>query len=102
MGVPFTDICALFIDERWVDAGPVRDPVVNPATEVIIGMAPVGAASCAEAAIAAARRAFDSGPWPEMSPEERAATMRRMHAALAARKDRIREGSSPRSAARNW
>lgn len=91
MSIPFTDISALFIDGRWVDAGAERDAVVNPATEAIIGMAPVGGADSAEAAIAAARRAFDSGPWPEYSPEQRAVIMRRMHAALVARKAQIRE-----------
>ena len=44
-----------------------------------------------DAAIDAARRAFDSGCWSGLSREERAATMRRYAAALAARADRIRE-----------
>src|SRR3546814_3556875 len=61
------------------------DLVINPATETVIGRAPVGTAAAADAAIAAARTAFDDGPWPTMSMAERAAILRRMHAALDAR-----------------
>src|SRR3546814_4742704 len=60
--------------------------LINPATETVIGRAPVGTAAAADAAIAAARTAFDDGPWPTMSMAERAAILRRMHAALDARR----------------
>lgn len=42
-----------------------------------------------EAAIAAARHAFDHGPWPLMSFEERAAVMRKFVAAQAAASARV-------------
>ena len=41
------------------------------------------------AAIAAAREAFDNGPWPRMSMDERAAIMDRMVDALVARQEEI-------------
>ena len=88
MDVPFTDIDRLYIDGGWE---PVegRDAVLNPATEQVIGQAPVGDAAAARAAIEAARHAFDSGAWPRMAMAERAAMLRRMHDALFARRDRI-------------
>ncbi len=91
MTIPFTDIDKLYIDGAWVDAGPERDDVINPATETVIGRAPVGTAQAADAAVAAARTAFDSGPWPTMTMADRAAVMRRMHTALDARRGEIAE-----------
>ncbi|TVV77154.1 aldehyde dehydrogenase family protein [Sphingomonas solaris] len=88
MDVPFTDIDRLYIDGRW-EAVAGRDAVLNPATEAVIGEAPVGDAAAAQAAIAAARRAFDSGPWPRMTMAARGEVMRRMHAAFLARRERI-------------
>ncbi len=89
MDVPFTDLDRLYIDGQWVAAGGGTDAVLNPATEAVIGHAPVGNAAAADAAIAAARHAFDSGPWPRMAMHERADALRRMHAALVARRSRI-------------
>lgn len=89
MTIPFTDIDKLYIDGAWVDAGAERDEVLNPATEAVIGRAPVGTAQAADAAVDAARTAFDSGPWPTMKMAERAAVLRRMHAALDARRAQI-------------
>ncbi|WP_143266596.1 aldehyde dehydrogenase family protein, partial [Paraburkholderia caledonica] len=87
----FTEQTRLFIGGAWVTPqSGERQPVLNPATEEVIGEAPVGGLHEAEAALAAAREAFDRGPWPRMSPAERAGFMRRMHAALLARADRIK------------
>ncbi|ARS26926.1 aldehyde dehydrogenase family protein [Sphingomonas sp. KC8] len=86
MTIPFTTLDKLYIDGSWADAGPDRDDVLNPATEEIIGRAPVGTVQAAEAAIAAARQAFDHGPWPRMSMAERVTLLRRMHSALDARR----------------
>lgn len=83
MTVPFTNIDKLYINNEWVaPRSGERDAVLNPANEDVIGYAPVGGEAETEAAIAAARAAFDHGPWPRMSFRERAAMMRRMHAAL--------------------
>ena len=63
--------------------------VINPATEEAIGEVPVGTAADADAAIAAAREAFDHGPWPKMDWRERAVILQQFHDALVARKDEI-------------
>lgn len=63
----------LFIDGRWVDSfDGQRLAVVNPATEEVIGHVPQASREDVTAAIEAARRAFDDGPWPHMTVRERA------------------------------
>ncbi|AEF37806.1 aldehyde dehydrogenase [Mycolicibacter sinensis] len=78
----------LFIDGRWraTDSGA---PVINPASEEAFAIAPWGGVGDAEAAVAAARRAFDEGPWPRMTPHERADVLSRLRDVLAAWADDI-------------
>ena len=85
MTVPFTTIDRLYIDGAWHAAEGGSEAVVNPATEAVIGHAPVASLAQVEAAIAAARTAFDDGPWPTMTMDERAAIMDRMVVALRVR-----------------
>ena len=90
MPVPFTNIDSLYINNKWVKTA-AHEPVINPANEAVIGMAPVGSEADCEAAIAAAREAFDNGPWPLMTFRERAAVVRRMHEILMRRLPEIQE-----------
>ena len=89
MSVPFTHLDKLYINGRWEPAGGGTEPILNPATEALIGHAPVGDAGATELAIEAARDAFDLGPWPRMTMTERIAMIGRMHAALVARREQI-------------
>jgi len=89
MNLPLKVSNSVYIGGQWTKAGGEPEPVINPATEEVIGLAPVGTKAEVEAAIAAARDAFDKGPWPRMSPEERGAKLREFHAALAARRTDI-------------
>ena len=58
-----TDYDSLYIGGGWVKPkGKEVYTVINPATEEDIGKVPVGTAADADAAIAAAREAFDHGP----------------------------------------
>jgi betaine-aldehyde dehydrogenase len=68
-----------FIDGRWVDARDGgRFDVVNPATAEVIATAPDSQPDDAEAAIDAARRAFDDGSWwPRTTERERGAILLR-------------------------
>ncbi len=80
----------LFIANEWVhSSGSTFDDIVNPATEALYGVAPVGTPRDCHAAIAAARNAFDVGPWRRMSFKERARKMELLHAALMARREEI-------------
>ncbi|MBX3510335.1 MAG: aldehyde dehydrogenase family protein [Hyphomonadaceae bacterium] len=90
MTVPFTDIDRLYINGQWVaPAARATEPVINPATEAVLGLAPVGDLEELDAAISAARKAFDNGPWPRMSFKERATAMQKMHAVLTSRIEMI-------------
>lgn len=69
----------LFIDGEWQDSdGDGVVTVINPATEDVIGQVPEATKSDVVRAITAARRAFDEGPWPRMSPRERSEILVRM------------------------
>lgn len=76
----------LFIDGKFVDAhdGALFD-VENPATGKVIARAAAGSASDIDAAVRAARRAFDEGPWSTMPPSERARLLWRLSDAIEAR-----------------
>ncbi|MET3291152.1 UNVERIFIED_CONTAM: betaine-aldehyde dehydrogenase [Brevibacillus sp. OAP136] len=69
----------MFIDGKWVEAsnGNRRD-VINPATREVIASSADGSADDAKLAIKAARKAFDSGVWSNLSPDERAAYLYRI------------------------
>jgi betaine-aldehyde dehydrogenase len=67
----------LFINGAWV--APVAGgtlPVIDPATEVVVHHIPAATAPDADAAVKAARTAFDHGPWLRMTGAERAGVLR--------------------------
>ncbi|KKW66142.1 aldehyde dehydrogenase [Mycolicibacterium elephantis] len=79
----------LFIDGGWVAPDSGRYEVTDPATETVIATAPDAGTAQVEQAIAAARTAFDSGPWASAAPEERARCLQQLSDALLARGDEI-------------
>ena len=77
-----------FIDGAWVTpASTSRFDVIQPATEALFVRVAEAQTADIDRAVAAARRAFDDGPWPRLSPLERAAYLRRIGAAMARRGD---------------
>ncbi len=67
-----------FVGGVWVrPAGEERFPVISPSTEAIVGEVPVATTTDIDRAVAAARIAFDEGPWPRMSATERADALTR-------------------------
>ena len=72
-----------FIDGRWIEPSSTKTiKVVNSATEEPFLTVAEAQEADIERAVAAARKAFDHGPWPRMSYLERAACMRAMAAEL--------------------
>ncbi len=72
----------LFIDGRWVaPSGSGVIDVVDPATEAVIGHVPSGDEADVDAAVAAARRAFD----PAITVQERRQRLRRVIDAMEKR-----------------
>jgi betaine-aldehyde dehydrogenase len=79
---------ALFIGTTWAEpaTGAVLE-VVSPHSEEVVARVPEGSAADIDAAVAAARRAFDEGPWPRMSPAERIEVIQSLSALYAGRLD---------------
>ncbi len=76
----------LFIGGRWVEpATSATIDVINPSTEEVVATVAAPSPADADAAVAAARDAFDNGPWPRMSIEERVEVCRRFGAELETR-----------------
>jgi len=81
---------AFFVDGAWKQAsGPETIEVLSPFTEEVCGSVPAATAADVNAAVAAARAAFDGGPWPSASPAERAAACRRLAEILRGRADKL-------------
>jgi betaine-aldehyde dehydrogenase len=73
--------------EQAKPAGTGVIEVISPHTEQIIGSVPDGTPDDIDRAVAAARDAFDHGPWPRLAPAERAATVSKLAELYAARLD---------------
>jgi acyl-CoA reductase-like NAD-dependent aldehyde dehydrogenase len=82
----------LFIDGAWVDPKSGETfPTFAPSTgEKIADVAKAGRED-AQAAIKAARKAADDGPWPKMSGKERAERLRKVAELINARSGEISE-----------
>jgi phenylacetaldehyde dehydrogenase len=80
----------LFINGEWVPAhsGKTFD-VINPATGQVIAKAAAGDATDIDLAVKAARKAFESGPWPSMPPSGRAKLLWKLAEAFESAGDEV-------------
>ncbi|NDZ17446.1 aldehyde dehydrogenase family protein [Variovorax sp. WS11] len=80
----------LLIDGAWVDAadGSTLERK-SPAHDKVVAVYAQAGVADAERAIAAARRAFDRGPWPHMKGAERARILRAVAEGILARKHEL-------------
>jgi aldehyde dehydrogenase (NAD+) len=87
----FASYDKLFIGGEWVSpSSAARIMVRSASTEELIGEAPQAAEADVDAAVAAARRAFDDpSGWSQWEPGQRAAAMERLAAELEARAQEI-------------
>ncbi|MFD3440015.1 aldehyde dehydrogenase [Streptomyces sp. NPDC058685] len=94
----------LFIGGELADpAGGGTIEVVSPHTEQVIGRVPHASRADVDRAVAAARRAFDEGPWPRATLEERIAVVSRIKDAIAVRHEEIaRSISSQNGSPYSW
>ena len=83
-------VVPMYIDGRFCPAagGDVRE-LIDPSTGEMVAIVAEAGADDIEAAIAAARRAFDHGPWPRMTATERAAVLFRVADAIDAARDEL-------------
>ena len=96
----------LFLGGRWQEPSTDRRlAVISPHTEEQIGGTPEAGLDDVDRAVTAARTAFDEGPWPRMSVEDRMARIDKLAALYAAHTDEMAdlitaEMGSPRSFSR--
>jgi betaine-aldehyde dehydrogenase len=77
------DYKELFIGGKWVaPEGTGTIEVISPATEEVVATVPDSTTADVDKAVAAARQAFDHGPWPRMAPAERAEILTRVANAI--------------------
>ena len=81
-----------YVRGEWVEAqSRATIDVVDAATEEPLGRVPDASPADIDRAVAAARRAFDTGPFPDWAPSERAEAISRLSKALQARAPKIAE-----------
>jgi phenylacetaldehyde dehydrogenase len=69
----------LYIGGKWVDAqSGATMAVEDPATGLQLATVPAGDKADVDKAVAAAREAFETGPWPRISPIERGKLITRL------------------------
>ncbi len=79
-----------YIGGEWAaPAGSDRFDVISPSTEEVVGEVPLATDADIDHAVDAARAAFDDGPWPRMSPNERGDVLARAADLLRKRTDEI-------------
>jgi aldehyde dehydrogenase (NAD+) len=84
-----TDLIAArqpFVNGEWISGTGELVPVESPATGEVIATVEGASAEQVRAAIGAARRAFDEGPWPRLTREERVSAVGRLADALESRR----------------
>ena len=82
----------LYIDGQWL--APAKGgsfDTFDPSDETLLARVAAATAEDVDAAVRAARRAFDEGPWPRMSGAERAAVLRRIAEGIRGRQQELAE-----------
>ncbi|CAN7191618.1 aldehyde dehydrogenase [Phenylobacterium sp. LjRoot225] len=80
----------LFIGGAWVPPQTSASiEIVSPSDETLVGRVAEARQADVDRAVAAARRAFDEGPWPRMTGPERAAVLRRIGQRVGERADQF-------------
>lgn len=90
MGPTIPKFEGLYIGGHWT--APVAGEVIeqiSPMTERHLGTAPAASAADIDRAVAAARAAFDEGPWPRMSVQQRISFLERVRQIYATRAEDI-------------
>lgn len=79
-----------YIGGKWVEPHESnRIAVVSPDTEEVIAHVAEATEADVDQAVAAAREAFDKGPWPKMAVKERNDWVRKLSAAIVARTEEL-------------
>lgn len=82
-------MASLYIDGQWTDGSGGTSEVINPYDGSVVETVGQADAGDVQRAVAAARAAFDSGPWRGTTADERAALLRRVAELLVRDKEEI-------------
>jgi aldehyde dehydrogenase (NAD+) len=94
----------LYIGGRWTTPA---DPdsqldIRSPHDQSLLGRVAQAGNADVDAAVAAAREAFDNGPWPRTTPEQRQEIIRRVNALREARADEVAAAISAENGSAGW
>ncbi|GGX29800.1 aldehyde dehydrogenase [Streptomyces chartreusis] len=94
----------LYIGGSWVAPSDPALPldILSPHDQSVLGRVAQAAPADVDAAVTAAREAFDRGPWPHTTPAERMDIVRRYDALRAARADEIAAVISKENGSAGW
>ncbi|MGW1451081.1 aldehyde dehydrogenase family protein, partial [Micromonospora sp. NPDC002411] len=94
----------LYIGGSWVtpSAPELMLDILSPHDQSVLGRVAQAAPADIDKAVAAAREAFDHGPWPRTSPKERQDVVRRYDALRTARADEIAAAISTENGSAGW
>ncbi|MFF4053707.1 aldehyde dehydrogenase [Streptomyces chartreusis] len=94
----------LYIGGSWVaPSGPaLLLDILSPHDQSVLGRVAQAAPADVDAAVSAAREAFDRGPWPHTTPAERQEIVRRYDALRTARADEIATVISKENGSAGW
>ncbi|MEU9151297.1 aldehyde dehydrogenase [Streptomyces sp. NPDC048417] len=93
----------LFIGGSWeAPSDPDLLDIRSPHDQSVLGRAAQARPADIDRAVAAARAAFDQGPWPRTAPAERIAVMRRLNALREADAERIADLISAENGSAAW
>ncbi|MBW8793283.1 MAG: aldehyde dehydrogenase [Streptomyces sp.] len=93
----------LYVAGSWTAPGdPELLDIRSPHDQTVIGRAAQARPADVDRAVAAARAAFDEGPWPRTPPAERIAAVRRLNALREADAERIADLISAENGSARW
>ncbi|MDX3356613.1 aldehyde dehydrogenase [Streptomyces sp. ME01-24h] len=94
----------LYIGGSWVHPSnpDLLLDICSPHDQSVLGRVAQAADADVDAAVAAARAAFDNGPWPHTDPKERQEVIRRYDALREARADEIAATISAENGSAGW
>ena len=79
----------VFVGGQWVPATGQKSSVVSPVTEEVLADVVLASTSDVDRAVAAARDAFDTGPWPRTPLPERIAVLQELRRLIAENQEKI-------------
>ncbi len=93
----------LYIGGTWVEpSDPELLEIRSPHDQSVLGRAAQAANADIDRAVAAAREAFDHGPWPHTTPGQRQEIIRRLNALREARADEVAAVISAENGSALW